>query len=78
MLRASARRALKRYDDAGANIEAALKLKAGDGSALVERGLLRRQLGDIGGARRDFEAALKSGPDGVAAEAKANLDELTP
>ncbi len=78
VLRASARRALKRYEDAGGDIEAALKLKPGDGSALVERGLLRRQLGDIGGARRDFETALKSGSGGVAAEAKTNLDELTP
>jgi tetratricopeptide (TPR) repeat protein len=78
VLRASARRALKRYEDSRADIEAALKLKPGDGSALVERGLLRRQLGDIGGARRDFEAALKTGSGNVAAEAKTNLEDLTP
>jgi len=78
VLRASARRALQRYQDAGADIEAALKLKPGDGDALVERGLLRRQLGDLGGARRDFEAALKSSSDNAAAQAKANLADLTP
>lgn len=78
VLRASARRALKRYEDARNDIEAALKLKPGDGDALVERGLLRRQLGDIGGARRDFEAALKSGSGNAAAQAKENLEDLTP
>lgn len=78
VLRASARRALKRYEDAKLDIEAALKLKPGDGSALVERGLLRRQLGDIGGARRDFQAALKTGSAAIAAEAQANLEELSP
>ena len=74
-LRASARRALKRYDDARNDIEAALTLKPGDGGALVERGLLRRQLGDLGGAKRDFQAALKTG---AAAEAQDNLNQLAP
>ena len=78
VLRASARRALKRYEDAKGDIEAALKLKPGDGDALVERGLLRRQLGDIGGARRDFQAALKSSSANAVAQAKANLEDLTP
>lgn len=78
VLRASARRALKRYQDANADIEAALKIRPGDGDALVERGLLRRQLGDLGGARRDFEAALKTGAGNAAAQAKANLEDLSP
>jgi tetratricopeptide (TPR) repeat protein len=78
VLRASARRAMKRYQDAGGDIEAALKLRPGDGDALVERGLLRRQLGDLGGARRDFEAALKTGSGNAAAQAKANLEDLSP
>jgi len=78
VLRASARRALTLYQDAKLDIDAALKIKPGDGSALVERGLLRRQLGDIGGARRDFQAALKAGPAAIAAEAKDNLEELSP
>jgi tetratricopeptide (TPR) repeat protein len=78
ILRARARRAMKRYQDAGGDIEAALKLKPGDGDALVERGLLRRQLGDLGGAKRDFEAALKGGSGNAAAQAKANLEDLSP
>jgi tetratricopeptide (TPR) repeat protein len=78
VLRASARRALKRYEDAKGDIEAALKIKPGDGDALVERGLLRRQLGDLGGARRDFQAALRSGSGNAVAQAKANLEDLTP
>lgn len=78
ILRASARRALKSYHDARLDIEAALKIKPDDGNALVERGLLRRQLGDLGGARRDFQAALKNGTGMVAAEAKANLEDLSP
>ena len=45
VLRASARRALKRYDDARADIEAALKLKPSDGDALVERGTAARAAG---------------------------------
>lgn len=78
VLRASARRALKSYQDARLDIEAALKIKPDDASALVESGLLRRQLGDIGGARRDFQAALKTASPAIAAEAKANLEDLSP
>jgi len=78
VLRASARRALKRYDEARNDIEAALKLKPGDGNALVERGLLRKQMGDLGGARRDFQAALKNASSEAAAEARENLEALSP
>jgi tetratricopeptide (TPR) repeat protein len=78
VLRASARRALKSYHEAHLDLEAALKIKPDDGNALVERGLLRRQLGDIGGARRDFQAALKTATGAVAADAKANLEDLSP
>jgi len=78
VLRASARRALQRFEDARTDIEAALKLKPGDSDALVERGLLRKQLGDLGGARRDFQAALKSASGETAAQAKENLDALSP
>jgi tetratricopeptide (TPR) repeat protein len=78
VLRASARRALKRYQDAKSDLEAALKLKPGDGDALVERGLLRKDLGDLGGARRDFQAALKSSSDEAVAQAKDNLNLLSP
>lgn len=78
VLRASARRALKSYHDARLDIEAALKIKPDDGNALVERGLLRRQLGDLGGARRDFQAALKTATGAIAADARANLEDLSP
>jgi tetratricopeptide (TPR) repeat protein len=78
VLRASARRALQRYQEAIADIDAALNLKPNDGDALVERGLLRKQLGDLGGARRDFRAALKSSTGETAAQAKDNLDSLSP
>ena len=63
---------------AGADIELALKLKPGDSNALVESGLLRKQLGDLNGARRDFQAALKTASGETAAEAKENLEALYP
>ena len=78
VLRASARRALQHYAEANADIELALKLRPGDGDALVERGLLRKQLGDLGGARRDFQAALKTASGETAAQAKENLEALSP
>ena len=61
-----------------ADIELALKLKPGDSNALVERGLLRKQLGDLGGARRDFQAALKTSSGETAAQARENLEGLNP
>ena len=45
---------------------------------LVESGLLRKHLGDLGGARRDFQAALKTGSGAAAAEAREHLDALKP
>ena len=61
VLRASANRALKDYRAALADLNAALAIRKGDADALMERGLLRRDLGDVGGARTDFAAAQKSG-----------------
>jgi tetratricopeptide (TPR) repeat protein len=78
VLRASARRALQHYAEADADIELALRLRPGDGDALVERGLLRKQLGDLNGAKRDFEAALKTASGETAAQAKENLEALSP
>jgi Tfp pilus assembly protein PilF len=78
VLRASARRALQRYAEAQADIALALKLRPGDSDALVESGLLRKQLGDLGGARRDFRAALKTATGETAAQAKENLEALSP
>jgi len=39
---------------------------------------LRKDLGDLGGARRDFQAALKSSSDEAVAQAKDNLNLLSP
>jgi len=75
VLRASAHRALKQYKEADSDLDLALKIKPGDGNALLERGLLRKELGDIGGARRDFQAALKTN---VGKAAQDNLDVLKP
>ena len=64
----------ERHDD----IEAALKLDPGNAGALVERGLLRKQAGDLAGARRDFQAAAKADPNSEAAvTARDNLDALS-
>ncbi len=76
VLRASAHRALKQLPSAHDDLTAALALKR-DAGALVERGLLRRELGDIGGARADFRAALAANPTpAIAAEAREELEVL--
>jgi tetratricopeptide (TPR) repeat protein len=76
VLRASAYRAVKNYHAALTDLNAALALKPGNGDALLERGLLRRDLGDIGGARKDFEAAQKSGSAIVKRDAAGALDAI--
>jgi tetratricopeptide (TPR) repeat protein len=76
VLRASAHRALKDYRAALTDLNAALSLRPGNGDALLERGLLRRDLGDIGGARTDLAAAQKNGSATVKREAADMLDVL--
>jgi tetratricopeptide (TPR) repeat protein len=76
VLRASAHRALKDYRAALSDLNAALAIKPGNGDALLERGLLRRDLGDLGGARGDFSAAQKSGSAAVKRDAGDALDAL--
>jgi tetratricopeptide (TPR) repeat protein len=76
VLRASASRALKDYRAALADLNAALAIRKGDADALMERGLLRRDLGDIGGARTDLAAAQKSGSPAVKRDAAQALDAL--
>jgi tetratricopeptide (TPR) repeat protein len=78
VLRASARRALKDYRSALADLNAALVLKPGYANALMERGLLRQELGDLGGARTDFTAAQKNGDASLKREAAAALEALSP
>ncbi len=76
VLRASAHRALKQLPAAHDDLTAALAMRR-DAGALVERGLLRRDLGDMGGARADFRAALAAKPSAaVAAQARDQLDVL--
>jgi tetratricopeptide (TPR) repeat protein len=76
VLRASAARALKDYRPALADLNAALAIKPGNGDALLERGLLRRDLGDVAGARTDFAAAQKNGSAVVKHDAADALDAL--
>ena len=78
VLRASANRALKDYRAVLTDLNAALAIRKGYAEALMERGLLRRDLGDVGGARTDLAAAQKGGSPVVkhdAAEALAALKE---
>lgn len=76
VLRASAHRALREYRPALADLNAALAIQPGDPDALMERGLLRRDLGDVGGARTDFAAAQKTGSPTVKRAAADALDAL--
>jgi tetratricopeptide (TPR) repeat protein len=76
VLRASAWRALKDYRAALADLNAALAIRPGNADALLERGLLRRDLGDVGGARTDFGAAQKAGSPTVKRAAAEALDAL--
>ncbi|MBV9548416.1 MAG: hypothetical protein JO256_01935 [Alphaproteobacteria bacterium] len=76
VLRASAYRALKDYRAALTDLNAALAARSGDGSALLERGLLRRDMGDVGGARTDLTAAQRNGSPVVKRGAIEALDAL--
>ena len=50
-------------------MDAALKLKPNSAEALVQRGEIERAAGDVAGARRDFQAALKIAGGGETADA---------
>ena len=76
VLRASAYRALKDYRAALADLNAALAIRPGNADALLERGLLRCDLGDVGGARGDFTQAAKTGSATVKRAAIDALDAL--
>ena len=43
----------------------------GDAEALLERGILREQMGDVAGARRDWTHAKEVDPNSEAAELAA-------
>ena len=62
-LLASAHRGVGAFDDAGRDVDAALRLDGDDPDALLERGLLRQHSGDLDGARADWERLMSLSPD---------------
>jgi tetratricopeptide (TPR) repeat protein len=77
VLRASARHALGNLVTARADADWALMLKPNMTEALVERGSIARDRGDMRSARADFQAVLKQGQAGEAADtARRNLAAL--
>ena len=77
VLRASARHALGNLKAARTDVDWALMLKPNASEALVERGSIARDRGDMKAARADFQAVLKQGQMGEAADAASrNLQAL--
>jgi tetratricopeptide (TPR) repeat protein len=76
-LRASARRALNRKIDAATDILRALTLFPNYPAALVERGGMKYEAGDVNGARKDWQVAAKGRGDSAAA-AKRLLAAMGP
>src|SRR5262249_54962816 len=75
--RASAYRALYRLDAALADVDAALLHAPDSAPALLERGNIRRLMGNVDGARRDWQRVgeIALGTQGDIA-ARATLDRL--
>jgi tetratricopeptide (TPR) repeat protein len=63
LVKAQALVAIKNYPDAVKAFDAYLKVSPTDSDLLVQRGLLKAQLGDKKGAAADFRAALTYIPD---------------
>jgi tetratricopeptide (TPR) repeat protein len=78
VLRANAQHALNRNVEALKDLNAALVLQPGDAATLLERGLLRADAGDLGGARADLTAAQKTGSATVKHQAGVALAALNP
>jgi tetratricopeptide (TPR) repeat protein len=77
VLRASARHAQGNLVTAQNDVDWALMLKPNMAEALVERGSIARDRGDMKSARADFQAVLKQGQAGEAADtARRNLAAL--
>jgi tetratricopeptide (TPR) repeat protein len=75
--RAAAYRRLDEPALAEDNVEQALKASPELPLALLERGYLRRQKGDLAGARQDWLAvALKVPDSALSAEAQANIEQM--
>jgi Flp pilus assembly protein TadD len=59
------------------DVDVALKLRPNSAEALVQRGEIARVAGDVAGARRDFQAALKIAGGGETADAaRSGLAQL--
>ena len=74
-LRAVARRHLDRKEGAATDILRALTIYPDYPAALIQRGAMRLEAGDINGARRDWQKAAQKGGD-TAVEAKRLLATL--
>jgi tetratricopeptide (TPR) repeat protein len=78
VLRASARHAEGRKAEANADIARALAVYPDYPEALVERGAMKLEAGDVNGARADWQAVLHNAPNGdAAAAARDHLAAMT-
>jgi len=76
-MRAAAYRQLETPDLAEENIGQALKLSPSHPGALLERGYLRRDKGDVDGARTDWLTVIQMTPGSeIANEAQKNIEKL--
>jgi tetratricopeptide (TPR) repeat protein len=77
VFKASAKRFLKRYDEAVIDIELALFREPKNREGLLERGNLRRTKGNIKGATKDWNYLISLYPNSEAAKlAQKNLESL--
>lgn len=77
VLKASAYRALKKYNDAMIDLENAFKVDPANAEGFLERGNLFREMGDKNGARENWIAYLRQYPDGPAADlVRRNLENM--
>lgn len=77
LFRASTHRALANDRQALVDLERMLELRPGDPDALLLRGSIRMQAGDVDGARSDWRMVVRSSPDSEAGESAArNLERL--
>jgi tetratricopeptide (TPR) repeat protein len=76
-MRAAAYRQLESPDLAEENVAQALKLSPSHPAALLERGYLRRDKGDLAGARTDWLTVIQVLPGtDIAGEAQRNIEKL--
>jgi tetratricopeptide (TPR) repeat protein len=76
-MRAAAYRQLETPDLAEENIDHALKISPSHPGALLERGYLRRDKGDVEGARADWLTVIQVMPGtDIANEAQKNIEKL--